>query len=241
VEAALSLSKLHKTPASFTAYPAQKQFTKITFDSNRVLFANYDQVQAEIYWIRNQEIYNPAQTPQIELFNNYFGDGMSAVVFQQIRESKALAYSTGAIYSVPSKKNERDSFMGYVGTQADKLNESIKAMNELLEDMPESDKGVTDAKDNIRKSLETERITEEGILFDYLAAQRKGLNYDERKNTFTSLDKLDFATIKNFHDAELKGKPYTYCIVASDKRVSDADLKKYGELIKPDMKQLFGY
>ncbi len=240
-QAALSLSKLHKTPAVFAAYPAQKQFTKITPDNNRVLFANYDQVQAEIYWVRNEGAYDPAQTPKVELFNNYFGGGMSTVVFQQIRESKALAYSTYAYYEEPVKKDDRDYFIGYVGTQADKLNESIKAMNELLEDMPESDKGVTDAKDNIRKSLETERITEEGILFDYMAAQRKGLNYDERKNTFTTLDKMDFATIKSFHDAELKGKPYTYCIVASDKRVSDADLKKYGELIKPDMKQLFGY
>ncbi len=240
-EAALSLSKLHKTPAVFTAYPPQKQFTKITFDSNHVLFANYDQVQAEIYWVRNEAAYDPAQTPKVELFNNYFGGGMSTVVFQQIRESKALAYSTYAYYEEPAKKDDRDYFIGYVGTQADKFNESIKAMNELLDEMPESDKGVTDAKDNIRKSLETERIVQEDILFNYLAAQRKGLNYDERKNTFTSLDKLDFSTIKSFHDAELKGKPYTYCIVASDKRVSDADLKKYGDLVKPDMKQLFGY
>ena len=157
-DAALSLSKLHKTPAVFTAYPAQKQFTKITPDNNRVLFANYDQVQAEIYWVRNEGAYDPAQTPKVELFNNYFGGGMSTVVFQQIRESKALAYSTYAYYELPVKKNDRDYFIGYVGTQADKLNESIKAMNELLEDMPESDKGVTDAKDNIRKSLETERI-----------------------------------------------------------------------------------
>jgi len=240
-QAALTLSKLHKTPAVFTAYPAEKKFPKIAIDKNEVLFANYDQVQAEIYWVRNEGKFDAEKAPKIELFNNYFGGGMSTIVFQQIRESKALAYSTYAIYQAPAKKDDNDIFIGYVGTQADKLNESIKSMNELLEDMPESEKGVLDAKANIRKSLETERITQEDILFSYLAAQRKGLNYDARKNTFNSLGKLDFSTIKAFHDTELKGKPYTYCIVASEKRVSDADLKKYGELIKPDMKQIFGY
>jgi predicted Zn-dependent peptidase len=240
-QAALSLSKMHKTPAVFTAYPPQKQFVKIPIDKNQVLFANYDQVQAEIYWVRNEGLYNPEKTPQIELFNNYFGGGMSTIVFQQIRESKALAYSTYAFYEAPVKKDDHDYFIGYVGTQADKMNESIKSMNELLDAIPQSDKGVTDAKDNIRKSLETERITQDGILFNYLDAQRKGLNYDERKNTFNSLGKLDFSNIKTFHDTQLKDKPFTYCIVASDKRVSDDDLKKYGELIKPDMKQIFGY
>jgi predicted Zn-dependent peptidase len=240
--AATTLATLHKTPAAFAAYPAKKQFKRVVTDNNRVLFANYDMVQAEIYWIRNDGAYDPAQAPKIELFNNYFGTGgMSAVVFQTIRESKALAYSTGAVYNTPGKKEDQYSFMAYVGTQADKLNESITSMNELLTTMPESEKAVIDAKDNMRKSLETDRITQDGILFNYLAAQRLGLNYDARKVTFESLDKLDFAQINAFHDEVLKGKPYTYCIVASDKRVSDKDLKKYGELVKPDMKLLFGY
>lgn len=241
-QAALSLTKLHKTPLAFTAYPAAKKFIRLNPDNNRVLFVDYDMVQAEIYWIRNEGIYNPAQAPEIDLFNNYFGyGGMSAVVFQNIRESKALAYNTYAYYATPVKKDEHSYFVGYVGTQADKMNDAIKSMNELLTDMPESEKGVIDAKNNMRKSLETERITQDDILFSYLAAKRLGLDYDARKTTFNSLGKLNFAQIKSFHDSELRGKPYTYCIVASEKRVSDADLKKYGELIKPDMKQIFGY
>jgi len=238
---ALALTKLHKTPAAFIPYPEKQNFVKGDADHNRVLFANYDMVQAEIYWVRNEGAYNPEQTPSVDLFNNYFGGGMSTVVFQQIRESKALAYSTYAYYISPSKKEDQNYFIGYIGTQADKLNESIKSMNELLTDLPRSDKSLIDAKENMRKSIETDRITQDGILFNYLEAQRLGLNYDARKTTFNSLDKMNFETVKQFHDQQLKGKPFTYCIVASDKRVSDADLKKYGELIKPDLKQLFGY
>jgi predicted Zn-dependent peptidase len=40
----------------------------------------------------------------VNLFNNYFGGGMGSVVFQTIRESKALAYSTYSYFSLPGKK-----------------------------------------------------------------------------------------------------------------------------------------
>ncbi|MEO8886900.1 MAG: insulinase family protein, partial [Mucilaginibacter sp.] len=240
-QAAPIIAGLHKTPATFISYPPKKNFVRMVPTANKVLFANFDMVQAEIYWLRPEEDYNPAIKPRIDLFNGYFGDGMSTVVFQTIRESKALAYSTAAQYQSAAKKDDRNVFFAYVGTQADKLNESITSMNELLNDLPESEKGIALAKDNIRKSLETERITEDDILLSYVKAKRRGLDYDDRKTTFDNLDKLNFADVKAFHDTELKGKPYIYCIVASDKKVSDDDLKKYGELVKPDLKQLFGY
>jgi predicted Zn-dependent peptidase len=89
-------------------------------------------VQAEIDWIRPTVKFDPAQTPVVELFNNYFGGGMSSIVFQTIRESKALAYSTYAYYFTPNTKDEKYYLVGYVGTQADKLNEAIPSMNELF-------------------------------------------------------------------------------------------------------------
>jgi len=241
VQTGTTMAKLHKTPATFLPYPAVKKFTRIKQGENQVLFAHYDMVQAEINWVRNEEAYDAAKTPSIELLNNYFGSGMGSIVFQNIRESKALAYSTYAYYSQAGKTVDNDSFTAYVGTQADKMNEAVKAMNELLTTMPESEKGIVTARANIRKSIETERIRQEDILFSYFAAKRKGLDYDERKNTFAAVNKLTLADVKAFHDAELKDKPYTYCIVSSDKRVTEEDLKKFGTLTKPDLKTIFGY
>lgn len=240
-QTAVTLKPLHNIPATFKPMPAAMVFNRAVQTKSQVLFANYDMVQAEIDWVRNSDTYSPAQTPTVELFNNYFGSGMSAIVFQTIRESKALAYSTYAFYTQPTKKDDRYIIQAYVGTQADKLNDAIKSMNELLTDLPESQKVLLSAKDNIHKSLETERITQDGILFDYLSAQRRGVNYDVRKNTFETVDKLGFNDIKAFHDSEFKDKSYTYCIVASDKRVSADDLKKYGDLTTLDLKQIFGY
>ncbi len=239
--AASSIAILHRKPNAFTAYPAAIDFKRINPAKTQVLFANFDMVQAEINWVRNEAPYDAAKTPTIELYNNYFGGGMSGIVFQTIRESKALAYSTYAFYAPPAKKEDPNYFVAYVGTQADKFNDAIKGMNELLTDLPESEKVVTVARQNIRKSLETDRVIQDGILFSYLNAQRHGLDYDDRKNTYASIDKLNFNDIKAFHESEIKDKPFTYCVVASDKRVSDDDLKKYGELTKLNLTQIFGY
>ncbi|MCO5934263.1 insulinase family protein [Mucilaginibacter sp. RB4R14] len=198
-------------------------------------------VQAEIQWVRNQDAYNVDKAPTIELFNNYFKSGISSILFQNIRELKALAYSTYGFYVESQKKDDENTFAGYVGTQSDKMNDAIAAMNELLTKMPESAEGFKSAKENIRKSIDTECITQNGIIFIYLAAQRKGLNYDARKATFKKGNNISFADMSTFHDTELKGKPYTYCIVTSDKRVTDDDHKNYGEQTKPDMKQIYGY
>ena len=240
-QVAAALQPLHPVPATFMPYPTATAFTRQNQDANKVLFANYDMVQAEIELVRNTSAYDPAVSPRVELFNNYFGTGMSSIVFQTIRESKALAYSTYASYVQPAKKDDRNAVVAYVGTQADKLNEAIGGMNELIYDLPESERVFAVAKDNIRKSLETDRITEEGILFNYMSAKRRGLDYDSRQKTFDAMSTLNFGDIKKFHDDELKDKSYTYCIVASDQRVKDADLKKYGDLTKLNLKQIFGY
>src|SRR5690606_10580356 len=72
-------------------------FAELPTNKNQVLFANFDMKQAEVFWYRSSGVYNSALTPTVSLFNNYFGGGMGSIVFQTIRESKALAYSTYAI------------------------------------------------------------------------------------------------------------------------------------------------
>ncbi len=235
------LKKLHSIPASFKAVPAAKKFVFTTQTKNEVLFADYNMVQVETRWIRNNSKYNAAEEPVVGIFNNYFGGGMGALVFQTIRESKALAYSTFAFYAVPEKKEDPFYTIAYVGSQADKFNESIAAMNELLNVIPEVQTSIDYAKSSIKQDIETERITQDNIIYNYLAAQQKGLTSDVRKTTYYAIDKIGYKELKDFHTKNLANKPYTYCIVANEKKVSEADLKKYGEVKKLSLQEIFGY
>jgi predicted Zn-dependent peptidase len=228
---------MHVIPATFKAAPAAVKFAPIAQNKNQVLFANYNMVQSEIRWIRNSAPYDPNQEAVIDVYNNYMGD----LVFQTIRESKALAYSTFSFHAKPDKKEDPFYSMSYVGSQADKFNEAVVAMNELLNDLPHVEQNVAVARDGIKKDIETARITQDAIIFNYLTAQRKGLNEDIRKKEYNSLGKIGYAELKKFHADNIANKSYTYCIVASDKKLSDDDMKKYGELKKLSLEEIFGY
>lgn len=235
------MQKWHSMPSTWTAPATPVKFTRTVQTGNQVLFADYDMVQAEIYWVRNLEKYDAKKEGLIDLFNGYFGNGIGSIVFQVIRESKALAYSTSAALLKPNKKEDDFSFVAYVGSQADKLNEAVAGMNELLNDMPETKQNFEDTRKGTMKDYETDRITKENIVFNYLALQRKGVDHDLRKDIYEQMKTLKFEDIKKLHDEDLKNKPYTYCIVASEKKIKLDDLKKYGELKKVNLDELFGY
>lgn len=235
------LKNEHAVPAAFKQPASRMQFSLTTQDRNQVLFADYNMVQSEIRWVRNTAPYDPNYEPVIEVFNNYFGGGMGALVFQTIRESKALAYSTFAFYAIPDKKEDPFYTLAYVGCQADKFNESIVAMNELLNDLPNVAENVKFARAGIKKDIETGRVTQDAIIFNYLTAQRKGLNYDIRKKTYAEVDKIGYKELNDFHSKYISKKPYTYCVVASEKKLSMDDMKKYGEVTKISLEDIFGY
>ncbi|SEN72027.1 Predicted Zn-dependent peptidase [bacterium A37T11] len=235
------LADLHKAPESFKPYPVATVFKKRDQLANEVYFAHFDMVQAEIDWVRNADVYDPGKTTEVNLFNNYFGGGMSGIVFQTIRESKALAYSTYAYFASPDKKDDRYSIVAYVGTQADKRNEAIAGMNELLNNLPESEKVFQTGKESLLKSLVTSRINEDNIIYTYLDAQRLGYDYDMRKKEYEEAGPMTFADLKKFHDAEIKNKPFAYCIVGSKDRIPAASLAQYGTFKELDLKTLFGY
>ncbi len=200
------LKTLHQVPANFAVAAPAKTFKQEVPAKNQVLFADYDMVQAETRWIRNTETYNPEKTTMVNVFNNYFGGGMGSLVFQTIRESKALAYSTYGYYVQPQKKDQDYYLLGYVGSQADKFNDATVAMNELLTKMPELPKNLELAKNQVKKDIQTERITQDGIIYNYLNAKNLGLTDDIRKKMYETVDKITMADVKKFHQNYFSGK-----------------------------------
>lgn len=235
------IAKIHSLPADWTAAKTPVKFNRSKQTQNEVLFADYDMVQSEIFWVRNLETYDPKKEALVNVFNNYFGTGMGAIVFQTIRESKALAYATVAIMQTPVKKEDNYGFIAYVGCQADKFNDAIAGMNELLTDLPEAEQNLDNAKKSLIKDYETERITKDDIIFTYLASQKKGVDHDLRKDNYTQVPSITLNDLKQLHANDLSKKPYTYCVVASEKKVKEDDLKKYGTLKKLKLEELFGY
>ncbi|MCX6352835.1 MAG: insulinase family protein [Bacteroidetes bacterium] len=236
-----TLSKLHKTPAALKPYPTPTAFVRNDNKENIVYFTDYKMVQAEILWVNKSGIYSASKQPTVSLFNEYFGGGMSSIVFQTIRESKALAYSSYSRYTPPTKANDPYYIIAYIGTQADKMNDAIPAMNELLNDMPKTEKSFDDAKQSLRNQIETDRVRKINLLFNYDNAKRMGLDHDIRSDVYTKSQTLTYADINTFFVDNYKEKPFSYCIIGSKDKIKTTDLAKYGRVVELSLEEIFGY
>jgi predicted Zn-dependent peptidase len=237
-----TLNKEHKLNKTALPYPAQIEFVRSETNENKVLFVDYKMVQAEIMWMnRSTNGFDAAKAPVVTMFNEYFGGGMSSIVFQTIRESKALAYSTYSRYNTPTKQKDPYYIVAYVGTQADKFNDAVPAMNELLNKMPRTDNGFESAKNSILNAIETERTNDANIIFAYAAAQKLGLNYDLNKDIYQKVPQLTYADIENFQISNYTNKPFTYCIMGSQDKLKTADLEKLGKVQVLTLEEIFGY
>ncbi len=232
--------EMHTLPSKFIETPPLKEFEMLETTTPKVYFANYEMVQAEIMWLKKSNKLDVKEVGDVAMFNEYFGGGMSSIVFQEIRESKALAYSTYSYYATAQKLEDNNMVMAYVGTQSDKLGEGVKAMNELLNDLPLDEKTFENGKTSLKQNLETSRILKTSILFNYDRNLKLGLEEDSRKTTADRLATITLADLEDFHKRKIKGD-YVYALIGSRDRINKDSLAEQGEFIEVSLEELFGY
>ncbi len=232
------LNEYHNVPDAFDPVPDIVSYEEMAIAQPKVYWTNYDMVQTEIIFLSKGDPYDPELEPASRMFNEYFGGN---IVFQEIREAQGLAYSVFSSFSQPSKKDKSTYLFAYVGTQADKQPESMKAMMKLLNNLPESEETFQVAKDAILNKIESERITRMSVLWNYVNAQDKGLDYDIRSDIYEDVQKLNFEDVKAFHEKYVKGNQYVTVLVGDRDRVNFDALQEYGQVKEVSLEELFGY
>ncbi|MBU6123079.1 insulinase family protein [Hymenobacter sp. PAMC29290] len=231
----------HKTPAKLTPAPAAKDFAEQPLKDKKVYWVDYNMVQAEILFLTKGDLYSKELAPTLALYNEYFGGGMGSIVFQDLRESKALAYSAYSGYNSADKLGRSNYNLSYIGTQSDKLPEAMAGMEALLTDMPVAEANLEIAKNAIRNSISTERITKGNILMSYERAKRLGLDYDLRRDVYASTQKMTFDELKKFQLAKISGQNQVILVIGSKDRLNFKELAKYGQVQQLTLKEIFGY
>lgn len=234
------LNALHNAPSSLKPLPNEKEFTQQEL-GNKVFFVDFDMKQVEIVMISRGEHYDISKLPVINLYNVYFGGGMSGVVFQDLRESKALAYSAYSNYMRPNNPKKKYLNFSYIGSQADKLAEATKGMRDLLNEMPKAEMSFKSAKEVVMQDIRAQRITKSAILFNYEEAVKYGHTTDVRKSVFEKLNSLTFDDVKNFQETTIKGKSITTLVVGKKSEIDFKTLEKYGKVQELSLKEVFGY
>ncbi len=235
------ISKLHTNTTALNPLDNESKFEELDINSNKVYVVDYDMKQAEVLFLAKGSKLNTDDVPLIRFHNSYFGGGMSSIVFQELRESKALAYSVYSTYSIPQDDKDSHYSFSYIGTQADKLDEAMEGMMALLQSMPEAESNMKSAKEGVIQKIRTERLTKSKILSEYQKAEKMGIDYDIRKNVYAAIPEFNMEDLINFHNEFVKNENYTI-MVLGDKDALDMDvLQSYGEIKHLTLEDIFGY
>ncbi|MFZ4399168.1 MAG: M16 family metallopeptidase [Bacteroidales bacterium] len=235
------LNTYHNVPATLKPVPAEVKFAELETKKDIVYHVDFDSKQSTMLILNKGGFYDKNLAPDVNLFNEYFGGSMNSIVFQELRESRSLAYTAMSMYQVPGKKDKSYMGISYIATQNDKLVDALSALTALVNNMPESEKAFKLAKESIIQKMRTERITKSDILWQYESAKKLGVDYDIRSDVFTKVPGLTFNDVKAFADKYIKGKKHTYLVLGDKKETNFKVLKDYGKLKTLTLEEIFGY
>jgi predicted Zn-dependent peptidase len=236
------LEALHQLPETLEPLPEPARYVQVDNPENKVYIVDYDMVQANIAMISKSTPFDKSLIPPAQLFGEYFGSGLSSIVFQEIRESRALAYSAFSAFSTPSDKEMNNIVYAFVGTQADKLEIATSAMLDLMNEMPEANVQFDLAKESIIKRLNTERIIKDRIFWTYLSNLDRGIDYDIRRDVYDYASNVTIDEFKSrFFEPNISGLNYNFMILGDKDALDMKLLKEIGETNELDLKYIFNY
>jgi len=236
-----NLKANHKVSEQLKEIPEPTKYPELDYTKNEIFFVNYDMVQANIIMLAKDEKLDMNLMPEIRLFNEYYGGSMASIVFQEIRESRALAYSAFSSYSTPSKLDDYGYSFSYVATSADKVKDATEALVELLNEMPYEEKQFNEAKTNMLKKIQSERITKERVYWTYLSNLRKGVKHDYRKDVYEKVKNQNIDDLNKFFKEHIANKNHCYLVVGNKKDINMSVLKKLGNVHELSLEEVFNY
>ena len=214
---------------------------RLTPESN-VFMVQYDAKQ--IYYLQcsnRGEKLDLAADPYITMYNEYFGGGMNAIVFQEMREARGLAYSSQAHLIGPSHKNDSYMYFAFIATQNDKMKTAIEAFDEIINQMPESQAAFDVAKEALISRMRTDRVTGTEIINNYIGDREMGVSESRTKNIYETAQTLTLDDVKATQDKWVENRTYSYGILGDIKDLDTEYLKTLGPVKVLSLEEIFGY
>ncbi|WP_263602501.1 M16 family metallopeptidase [Chryseobacterium sp. PET-29] len=222
------------------AIPEPKKYPEPETTGN-VYFTNYDMVQMEMSRIGKGQMVDTGNFGKINVFNEYFGRGLSSIVFQEIRESKSLAYSAYVSYAANSELHHPDYITTYIGTQPDKLQIAVDTLTELMDELPEVPAQFENARNAALKQIASARVTRTNIFFNTLRLKKLNIYHDFRKDIYQQIEKLTFEDVKEFYNNYIKSVHFNTAIIGKKENLNMNAVSQMGTFKEVTLKDIFGH
>jgi predicted Zn-dependent peptidase len=224
-----------------TMSPVERPMVPIT--ENKIYFLpDAEMQQAKVYFLIDGEPYNVKDAVNYMAFNEYFGGGFSGLVMNEIREKRSMAYTAYGYFSRPPKQGQMTKFVGYVGTQSDKVADAIDVYMSLLDSMPQYPETMENIRTVLRQSVLSNKPTFRNKSQRLTANMLMGYKVDPAMLQVRDIQRLTFDNVLSFYQSRIQGKPITILIMGDPKLVNQKQIQsKYGKITKLSKSRLFSY
>lgn len=220
--------------------PEPKAYPEHDTNGN-VYFTSYDMVQMEMSRVGKGRMVDTGNFGKINVFNEYFGRGLSSIVFQEIRESKSLAYSAYVSYAANAELDHPDYITTYIGTQPDKLQIAVDTMTALMAELPAVPAQFENARNAALKQIASARITRTNIFFNTLRLKKLNVYHDLRKDIYQQIESLSFEDLKGFYDDYIKPVQFNTAIIGKKENLNMEAVHQMGTFREVSLKDIFGH
>ena len=168
------------------------------------------------------------------LFSEYFGGGMSSLIFQEIREFRSYAYQTsGGIQLTPYCHSDKPSaFVTYLSTQSDKTIDALTVLESLIRRMPTHPEKIGPIIQSIINQTNNEYPSFRDISFKIARYKQAGHDEDPNKILLKKIKNMNIDDVVKFHEDYIKNKTLVYIMVGNSQKINMSKLSSFGDIIK---------
>ena len=170
-----------------------------------------------------------------ELWSRYMGGGMSSVLFQNVREFRSLAYSTGGLLRAPNMMRHPNDPLAYVtitGTQADKTRTAMHTVDSLLHNMPMNAENMEAARQEMLSDVQNNYPSFRHIA-TYIANQRlDGYSNDPDDYYVQLVPTISQEQVGQYHRQHVAQNKRTWIVIGDKKQTDFKALEKYGKVVR---------
>ena len=208
----------------------------MTYDSPTVFF--YDlpgsrQAQMMTYQTFDRPE-SGADKAALEVLGEYFGGGMFSLMFQEVREFRAMAYSASGTTDAPDPAYGDDSarFITTLGTQADKSLSAIQLVDSLLRTLPIKENNLESARYSIVAKANNGYPTFRSLPATVSNYDRLGYTEDPDKVILDNLKGIDAAALRAYYEKAVAPAPVVWVIVGDRKALPMDEIARYGTVVE---------
>jgi predicted Zn-dependent peptidase len=208
-------------------------------EKTKVYLFHKEAAQALAYIEFSDGIYEESDYPLVEFYNDYFSGNMNSIVFQELREARALAYTARARYSHGQRSEDENIMSGFIGTQADKTPEALRVFIDLMDNLPRSDARFKSAKSAILTRYQSTKTAFRSLLYYVRLWERLGVPIDPRPGRAAEVKKITLDELFQFHQEHVANRKKVISVVGDKGKIGLKALQAIGPVEEVDLDTIF--